>query len=118
MALYAGACSLWLGGTTWLVQLRRVDSCEEYWRHFRREREVMRLGPPSDYRGGDKVPYYEIENRYGRWFPAVARAAAGLRRSLALAVEHLLPETGVAATDGEDEVERAMAASVGWEEAV
>ncbi len=95
-----------------------LDFCEEYWRHFRREREVMRLGPLTDYRGGDKVPYYEIENRYGRHLPGVARAAAGLRRSLALAIEHLLPETSVALPDGEDEVERAMAASAGWEEAV
>jgi hypothetical protein len=33
-----------------------LDSCEEYWSHLRREREVMRLGPPAGYRGGEEVP--------------------------------------------------------------
>ena len=99
-------------GALWL------DYCDEYWRHLRRELEVMRLGPLVGYRGGDEVPYHEIENRYGRRLPAAARAAAGLRRSLALAVEQLLPDSGVTASDGEDEVERAMAGSPGWEEAV
>ena len=95
-----------------------LDYCDEYWGHLRRELEVMRLGPLPGHRGGSDVPYHEIENRYGRRLPAVARAAAGLRRSLALAVGLLLPDTGVAAPEGEDEVERVIAASTGWEEAV
>jgi hypothetical protein len=96
-----------------------LDFCEQYWRHLRREREVMRLGPPPGYRGGDEVPYQMSEDRRGRQLPGVARAAAGLRRSLARAVAQLLPETGVAAAaDGEDAVERAMVRSPGWEEAL
>lgn len=99
-------CGLWL------------DFCEQYWGHFRREREAARLRGPHDEGWGGPVPYREIENRYGRRLPAVARAAAGLRRSLALAVEQLLPEAGVTGLEDEDTVERAMAGSQGWEEAV
>jgi hypothetical protein len=95
-----------------------LDFCEGYWRHLRREREVMRLGPPPGYCGGDEVPYQMGDDRHGRQPPAVVRAAAGLRRSLTLAVEQLLPETGVVAVGGADEVERAMVHSPGWEDAV
>src|ERR1043166_5477611 len=89
------------------------------------------LEPPAPRAGGDEArpagrlprrrrsAHQMSDDRQGRRLPGAARAAAGLRRSLALAVERLLPETGVAtAPDGKDELEQAMARSRDWEEAV
>lgn len=92
-----------------------LDHCDQHWRHLLREREAVRLGPLP---GWEDVVLYALEDSHGRRLPAVSRAAAGLRRFLARAVEQLLPESGITPQEKHDPVERAMAESAGWEEAV
>jgi len=99
-------CELWLG------------FCEQYWGQFvHLRRKAQFVFPLADDEDEGNLPYYDLERNNGKRFPPIVRAVAGFRSSLRYVLDALLPEADLTA-GGRDDVERTMAVSAGWEEAL
>jgi hypothetical protein len=99
-------CELWLG------------FCQQYWGQFvRLRRKAQFVSPSADDADGDDLPYYDLGSSHGQRLPPVVRAAAGFRSSLRYMIDALMPGAGLN-IDRMNDIERMMAVSTGWEEAL
>lgn len=95
-----------------------LKTCEDYWTLFQRELDKSRLDPRLAQNWDTEIVYYDFQNRYVDDLPPIVKAAAGCRWSFAILIDQLWPEIGIDVRGDEDRVERAIADSPDWKEAV